>query len=54
MSAPGATRGQARVVIMPVVMVIVRANQMAVRGLLVVRDQVSVREPLEGQTQRVC
>lgn len=53
-STPGATWGQAWVVIVPVVMVIVGADQMAVGGLLVVRDQVFVREPLEGQTQRAC
>lgn len=53
-SIPGAAWGQARVIIMPVVMVIVRADQMAVRGLLVVGDQVFVREPLEGQTQWAC
>lgn len=54
MSTPGATWGQAWVVIVPVVMVIVGADQMAVGGLLVVRDQMFVREPLEGQTQRAC
>lgn len=47
-SIPGAAWGQARVIIMPVVMVIVRADQMAVRGLLVVGDQVFVREPLNS------
>lgn len=31
---------------MPVVMVIIGADQMVVRGLLVVGDQVFVREPL--------
>lgn len=36
---------------MSVVMVVIRADQVAVRGLLVVGDQVFVREPLEGQTQ---
>lgn len=50
MSIPGAVRGQARVVIVPVVMVVVCADQVAVRGLLVVGDQVFVWEPLERQT----
>lgn len=52
MSTPGATWGQARVVTVPVVVVVVGADQMAVGGLLVVRDQVFVREALEGQTRR--
>lgn len=36
---------------MPVVVVVVGADQMAVGGLLVVRHQVFVREALEGQTR---
>lgn len=52
MFVPGAVCGQARVVIVPVVVVVVRADQVAVRGLLVVGDDVFVRQPLEGQTQR--
>ena len=48
---PGAPRGQRRVVTMPVVMVVVRADQMAAAGLLVACEQVSVREVLEGQAQ---
>lgn len=35
-------------------MVIIGADQMVVRGLLVVGDQVFVREPLQGQTQCTC
>ena len=53
MSTPGAPGGQGRVVMVPVVMVIVGADQMAVGGLLVVRDQVFGREPLGGQTRGV-
>lgn len=48
MSTPGTSWGQAGVVIVPVVMVIIGADQMAVGGLLVVRDQVFVREPLNS------
>lgn len=54
MSIPRAELGQAWVIVMPVVMVVVRADQMVARGLLVVGDQVFVREPLEGQTQGTC
>lgn len=54
MSTPGAARGQAWVIIMPVVVVVVRADEVAMRGLLVVSDQVFVREPLGGQTQWTC
>ena len=54
MSIPRAELGQAGVIVMPVVMVVVRADQMAARGLLVMGDQVFVREPLEGQTQGTC
>lgn len=50
-STPGAAWGQARVIIVPVVMVVVRADQVSVRGLLVVGDQVFVRQPLKGQAQ---
>lgn len=50
-STPGAAWGQARVITVPVVMVVIRADEVAVRGLLVVGDQVFVREPLKGQTQ---
>lgn len=51
MPVPGAPRGQRRVVTTPVVMVVVRADQMAAAGLLVACEQVSVREALEGQAQ---
>lgn len=54
MSIPRAELRQAWVIVMPVVMVVVRADQMVARGLLVVGDQVFVREPLEGQTQGTC
>lgn len=48
MSIPSAEPGQVRVIVMPVVMVIIRADQVVVRGLLVVGDQVFVREPLNS------
>lgn len=53
MSTPGAAWGQAWVIIMPVVIVIIRADQIAVCRLLVVGDQMFVREPLDGQTDTV-
>lgn len=49
-SVPGAAWRQVRVVVTPVVMVVIRADQVVVRGLLVVGDQVFVGEPLEGRT----
>ena len=54
MSVPRAELWQAWVIVVPVVMVIVGADQIALRGLLVVGDQVFVWEPLEGQTQCTC
>lgn len=51
LSIPGAERRQPRVVTMPVVMVVIGADQVAMWGFLVVGDQVFVGEPLEGQTQ---
>lgn len=53
MWVPGTPRGQAWVVIVPVVVVVVRADEVAMPGLLVVSEQVFVREPLGGQTDTV-
>lgn len=53
-SVPGAARRQAWVITAPVVVVVVRADEVAMRGLLVVSEQVFVREPLGEQTQQVC
>lgn len=50
---PGAEGRQAWVIIMPVVMVVICADQIALRRLLVMGDQVFVREALERQSENI-
>lgn len=51
LSIPGTQSWQAWVIIVPVVVVIIGADQIAMRRFLVMGDQVLVRETLEGHTQ---
>lgn len=51
LSIPGTQGRHARVIAVPVVVVIIGADQITMRRLLVVSDQVLVWETLEGHTQ---